>query len=97
MQKKLLSLIACTGLITPVFAYTQSYQQWQAIRTNPECQPELAHMRASHQKIEEAIAANDANTVGKLVIADHNYREAFMAKNPQCKFPYHKHNSSGLI
>lgn len=56
-------------------------------RMDPECKPAFEHMKANHDKLEAAIKANDANTVGKIVIADHNYMESFIATHPQCKPP----------
>lgn len=52
---------------------------------DPQCKPAMEHMHASRIQIEEAIKANDANKVGKLVIQDHKYMETFIASHPQCK------------
>lgn len=54
-------------------------------RHNPACKPLMEHMRTTHPQIEAAIKANDAQKVGQLVIADHNFIEKFIAEHPQCK------------
>lgn len=56
---------------------------------DPVCQEAMTHMRATHEKVEAAIKANDAQKVGELVIACHKYMEEFTAKHPQCK-PKHE-------
>ena len=54
---------------------------------NPACKPLMEHMKSSHPQLEAAIKANNAEQVGKLVIANHKFMEAFVAKNPECKPP----------
>jgi len=52
---------------------------------NPACKPLMEHMMQSRPQVEAAIKANNANKVGKLIIADHKFMEEFAAKNPECK------------
>lgn len=52
---------------------------------DPVCKEAMERMHDCHTKVQAAIKANDAQKVGELIIANHNYMENFMAKHPQCK------------
>ena len=54
-------------------------------KMDPVCKPAWEHFKKNQPEIRKAIEANDANRVGTLVIADHNYMKNFLAKHPQCE------------
>lgn len=83
-MKKLLTVLLF-GVATVGVVNADQTQQMPSMMTDPVCQTAMEHMRTTHKEVEAAIKANDANKVGTLVIANHNYMESFMAKNPQCK------------
>lgn len=83
MKKLLLAIISC-GVLSVANADTPPPAPMQM---DPVCKEAFDHLQANRPKVEEAIKANDANKVGKLVIADNKYMTDFMKKNPQCKPP----------
>lgn len=86
-MKKLLTVLLFGAATLGIANADQTTPQMPPMMTDPVCKPAMEHMRTSHKEIEAAIKANDANKVGTLVIANHNYIESFMMQNPQCKPP----------
>lgn len=83
-MKKLLTVLLF-GVATVGVVNADQAPSMPPMMMDPVCKPAMEHMRTSHKEVEAAIKANDANKVGTLVIANHNYIESFMAQNPQCK------------
>ena len=85
-MKKLLSMLLL-GVASFGIANADQSQppQMPPMMMDSSCKPAMEHMRTNHQQVEAAIKANDANKVGTLMIANHNYMESFMTQNPQCK------------
>ncbi|RTL02998.1 MAG: hypothetical protein EKK57_00435 [Proteobacteria bacterium] len=84
-MKKLLGLLCAVGFIASATAEPTPPPMPMMQNMDPVCQQAMQHIHASHTQIESAIKANDANKVGTLVIANHNYMESFIKQHPECK------------
>lgn len=83
-MKKLLGLFCAVGFIAGATAEpTPPPMPMQPM--DPVCQQAMEHMHTTHMQVESAIKANNANKVGTLIIANHNYIESFIKQHPECK------------
>ena len=77
MRKILLAIIG-------IFAFGSSYADGQISSTNT-CKPLMEVIKSSFVKVQAAIKANDPDTIGKAMIAEHKYEESFVLQHPECK------------
>lgn len=62
---------------------------------NNSCFDHFKQMRGSEGKeLKQALAQNDANKVGAIMIKMHNENESFLKQNPQCDWQKNKSKSS---
>lgn len=94
MKKIILGMLFSASLATSFAATTNAVasapvakqpMSMQAHQMNPECKPLMDNFRKNQPQLEAAIKANNANEVGKIVIANHNFAESFMTAHPSCK------------
>lgn len=85
MKKTLLGILF-SGIVFVAIANEEPQAQ---PKMDPVCKEAFQHLHENQSKLEAAIKANDAETVGTIVIADHKYMDDFIEKHPQCKPPHH--------
>lgn len=85
MNKFLLLSVVGLGLLNTAFADNTSMPNNEPPRMNPVCQPAFDYLKSTHPQLKSAIAANDANKVGTIVIANHKYMQSFIQQHPECK------------